>query len=67
MISDDVAENSDNIAENSDNIDSAIVSLSEDVAKEVNDLKVLSVLYSKYFTFLKLGNSNIHISYILSK
>ena len=66
MISDDVAKNSDNIAknsdnitENSDNIDSAKVSLSEDVAnnlKKFKNLKVLSVLHSKYFTFLKLGN-----------
>ena len=53
MIFDDVAKNSDNIAENSDNIDS--VSLSEDVAKKVENLKVLSVLHSKYFTFLMFG------------
>ena len=57
--SDNIVENSDNIADNSDTIDSAKVSLSEDVAnnlKKFKNLKVLSVLHSKYFTFLKLGN-----------
>ena len=40
-------------------IDSAIVSLSEDVANNIlniTNLKVHCVLRSKYFTFLKLGN-----------
>ena len=44
-ISDDVSENSDKIHLVADN-----------VANNITNLKVLSVLHSKYFTFLKLGN-----------
>ena len=65
MISADVAENSDNIAEHSDNIaenSDNIAKNSDNITKNAN-INVSSVLHSKYFTCLKLGNQNIYRIY----
>ena len=59
MISDDVSENSDKIHLVADNVTNFAVHLANNVA-DIANVKVSSVLYSKFFTCLKLGNQNIY-------
>ena len=61
-ISDHVANISDHVANNSDHINHNYVKI-HFIDDYVDNVKVSSVLYSKFFTFLNLGNQNIyHIS-----
>ena len=57
-----VANISDHVANNSDHINHNYVKINL-IDDYVDNVKVSSVLYSNFFTFLKLGNQNIyHIS-----
>ena len=52
------------MANNSDHIDYNSVKIHL-LADHVDNVKVSSVLYSKFFSFLKLGNQNIYVPHFL--
>ena len=59
-----VANISDHVANISDHVDHNYVKIHL-IADHVDNVKVSGVLYSNFFTFLKLGNQNIYVPHFL--